>query len=163
MKPLPLVLMDLDVLQAWAEQVTKVCAQLAALAGFPADAHSSFLIFFNVEMTLIVAILADRDALETCSGTLVMDLTAKRFFGCSAWCICSVNAEIGGVFDATIDLISGSRSELVVVEFVLMWARAEIGMRVEVVWVQTVSHCGSLLVIWGRAECEGSWLEVREA
>ena len=156
MEPHDLVLVDHDILRARTEQVAKVCAELAALAHLPADAHSSLFIFFDVEMTLIVAVFPNRDAFETRGSAFMVDLAAKRFFSCSAWCVCSVDAEVRSVFDALIDLISGSCSELVVVKFVLIRTRAKVRVREEVVWVQAVSHCGTLLVAWRGPECESS-------
>ena len=78
------MLVNLNVLRTRAEDIPKARAHYAAFASFPADAHASFLVFFDVEMSFVVAILTDRDALQTSRTAFTVYLTPECFFSSSA-------------------------------------------------------------------------------
>jgi hypothetical protein len=139
-----LVLVDLDVLGARAEHVPKTRTHFAALARLPADAHASLFVLFDVEMTLIIAVFANRDALETSQSAFAVDFAAECFLSSSAWCICGVVAELVGILDASKDLGPRSSSAHPVVVFVFVRARVEVGMSEEVIWV-CLSACDELV------------------
>src|SRR6202044_1317515 len=61
----PLMLVNLNVLRARAEDVPKTRTHHATVTSFPADTHASFLVFLDIKMTFVVTVLADRDALQT--------------------------------------------------------------------------------------------------
>jgi hypothetical protein len=129
------MLVDLNVLRARAEDVPKARAHLAALASLPADTHASFLVFFDVEMPFVVAIPADRDALQTSRTAFMVYLTPECFFSSSAWCICGNIGELFGIVNAPSDLSPGSSNTHLIVQLVFMRAGEKVPMSEEVVWV----------------------------
>lgn len=54
--------------------------QLAAPAHAPADTHPRGLVLLQTQVALVVAVLADGDALEPRRGALEMDFAAERLF-----------------------------------------------------------------------------------
>jgi hypothetical protein len=135
------MLVNLNVLRARAEDVPKARAHHATLTSFPADTHASFLVFFDIKMTFVVTVLADRDALQTRRTAFMVYLTPECFFSGSAWCICGDIGELFCIVDAPSDLSPGSCKMYLIVQLVFMRAREEVQMAEEVVWVQGVA-CG---------------------
>src|SRR5271155_2494769 len=154
------MLVNLNVLRARAEDVPKARAHLAALASFPADAHASFLVFFNVEMSFVVAILTDRDALQTSRTTFTVYLAPECFFSSSAWCICGDIGELIGMVDAPSDVSPGPSDTRSIVQLVFMQAGVKVQMSEEVVWVQAVACGHGLSVGWRRARSSTICLRV---
>lgn len=62
---------------AGAEDVAKAGAQLAAVAGGPADAHVGGHVLLDTHVALVVAVLADGDALKTRTRTLQVGFAAQ--------------------------------------------------------------------------------------
>jgi hypothetical protein len=145
------LLVNLNVLRARAEDVPKSRAHLAALASFPADAHAGFLVFFNVEMSFVVAILTDRDTLETSRTTFMVCLAPERFFSSSAWYIGGDIGELISIVDAPSDVSPRPSNTRSIVQLVFMQAGVKVQMSEEVVRVQAVAYGHDLFVGWRRA------------
>ena len=142
---------NLNVLRARAEDVPKARAHLATLASFPTDAHASFLVFFNVEMSFVVAILTDRDALQTSRATLTVYLAPECFFSSSAWCVGGNIGELIGIVDAPGYVSPRPSNTRSIVQLIFMRAGVKVQMSEEVVWVQAVACGHDLFVGWRRA------------
>lgn len=154
------MLVNLNVLGARAEDVPKVRAHLATLASFPADAHASFLVFFNVEMSFVVAILADRNALQTSRTTFMVYLAPECFFSSSAWRIRGDIGELIGIADAPSDVSPGPSNTRSIVQLVFMQAGVKVRMSEEMVWVQAVACGPDLSVGWRGARSSMIYLRV---
>ena len=135
-----LVLVEFDVFGARTDQITKSRAQLAAFADIPADAHVSPIVFFNVEVALIVAVLAHRDTLETSQSAFAVDLTTKLFFSFGSRHFCGVAAQVISVEYAAAILRLWWGGEVGIVEGLKIRACMEVGMSEEVVRMEAIAY-----------------------
>lgn len=150
------LLVEDDLAGARANQIAEAGAHFAALANVPAHAKSSLHTLFNVEVTLIVPIFTHRNSFQTSHGAFVVNFTAKSFLGNGARLLGCLEAKAPGVLDALGDVGAWFGSIVVIVEAAFVCAGMEIGVSVQVVGVETVTHCECLLLDWTRAGDHGS-------
>lgn len=135
------ILREQDIVAAGAKHVAKTSAQLAAVTGTPADTHVGGDILLHTHVALIVAILADCDALEPSTGALEMSFTTQVFLGRSAGQDFGGSAGHGGRVLPRDGACGQSVEHLLrVVEGVGVRVGDEVGVCVDVVGVEDVAE-----------------------
>lgn len=134
------ILREQDIVAAGAKHVAETSAQLATVTSTPADTHVGGDILLHAHVALVVAILADRDALEPRTGALEMSLATQVFLGWSAGQDFSGSAGHGGRVLPRNGACGQSVEHLLrVVEGVSVRVGDEVGVCVDVVGVQDVA------------------------
>lgn len=100
--PLPAVRLDLP--RTGTLHVGEPGAHLAALTELPADAHPVFVVFFDREVPLKVAVVTHDDALQSGHRALAMRLLAERLFGGDAGHRSCLISLFFGIADAPSDI-----------------------------------------------------------